>query len=250
MLLQCIAIAYLFYRSRILTAALAVRQVSAQHVKTANDAQARKLEDFMLQLNAVSPASSTFVYKPQLSEQYHVVDILIFMTLVTIGIYLVSKLTVNRLKRNTIQLFAHIIGPHDDVLIKLMTLPHRSYLHRFKADTFAQSITITGILLPEVHISLVWPSFKIQHNVLTRTARIPMTCSINYYQATKLQRILLSNFEFLLFTKDSDSPNFRLIPLEGSLWKKVETNQQPTRGSELQIWHSNAALQTDTSEFV
>jgi hypothetical protein len=158
MLLQWIAIAYLFYRSRILTAALAVRQVTAQQVKTANDAQARKLEEFMQQLNAVTPASSMFVYKPQLSEQYHVVDILIFMTLVTIGIYLVSKLTVNRLKRNTTQLFAHIIGPHDDVLIKLMTLPHRSYLYRFKADTFVQSISITGILLPEVHI--VWPSFQ------------------------------------------------------------------------------------------
>jgi hypothetical protein len=247
MLLQWIAIAYLFYRSRILSAALAVRIASAQQVKSANDAQARKLEDFMQQLTAVTPASSMFVYKPQLSEQYHVVDILIFMTLVTIGIYLVSKLTVNRLKRNTTQLFAHIIGPHDDVLIKLMTLPHRSYLYRFKADTFVQSISITGILLPEVHI--VWPSLKIQHKVLTRTARIPMTCSINYFQATKLRRILLSNFEFLLFTQDSDSPNFRLIPLEGSLWKKVEAKQQPTRGSEIQLWHSNT-LQTDSSEFV
>jgi hypothetical protein len=237
-----------FYRSRILTAALAVRQIAAQQVRTANDAQAKKLEEFMQQLNAVTPASSMFVYKPQLSEQYHVVDILIFMTLVTIGIYLVSKLTVNRLKRNTTQLFAHIIGPHDDVLIKLMTLPYRSYLYRFKADTFVQSISITGILLPEVHI--VWPSFKIQHKVLARIARIPMTCSINYYQATKLRRILLSNFEFLLFTKDSDSQNFRPIPVEGSLWKKVETKQRPTRGSEVQIWHSNTALQTDTSEFV
>jgi hypothetical protein len=177
-----------------------------------------------------------------------VVDILIFVTLVTIGIYLVSKLTVNRLKRNTTQLFAHIIGPHDDVLIKLMTLPHRSYLYRFKADTFVQSISITGILLSEVHI--VWPSLKIQHKVLTRTARIPITCSINYFQATKLRRILLTNFEFLLFTQDSDSPNFRLIPLQGSLWKKVEAKQQSIRGSEVQIWHSNNALQTDSSEFV
>jgi hypothetical protein len=249
MLLQWIAIAYLFYRSRILSAALVARQISAQQVRTANDAQAKKLEEFMQQLNAVTPASSSmFVYKPQLSEQYHVVDILIFMTLVTIGIYLVSKLTVNRLKRNTTQLFAHIIGPHDDVLIKLMTLPHRSYLYHFKADTFVQSISITGILLPEVHI--VWPSFEIQHKVLARTAHIPMRCNINYYQATKLRRILLSNFEFLLFTKDSDSPNFRLIPLEGSLWKKVETKTRPTRGSERQIWHSNSAFQTDTSDLV
>jgi hypothetical protein len=212
-----------------LSAALAVRITSAQQVKSANDAQARKLEDFMQKLTAVTPASSMFVYKPQLSEQYHVVDILIFMTLVTIGIYLVSKLTVNRLKRNTTQLFAHIIGPHDDVLIKLMTLPHRSYLYRFKADTFVQSISITGILLPEVNI--IWLSLKIQHKVLTRTARIPMTCSINYFQATKLRRILLLNFEFLLFTQDSDSPNFRLIPLEGSSWKKVEAKQQSMRGS-------------------
>jgi hypothetical protein len=235
-----------FYRSRILAAAVTVRQVSAQ--RTADDAQAQKLEDFLQQFKAVTPASSMFVYKPQLSDQYHVVDILIFMTLVTMGIYLVSKLTVHRLKRNTTQLFAHIIGPHGDVLIKLLTLPHRSQLYRFKADNFVQSISITGILLPEVHI--VWPSFKIQHKVITRTARIPMTCSINYYQAIKLRRILLSNFEFLLFTKDSDSQNFRLIPLEGSLWKKIETNQQPMRGSEVQIWHSNAALQTDTPDFV
>jgi hypothetical protein len=202
----------------------------------------------MQKLTAVTPTSSMFVCKPQLSDQYHVVDILIFMTLVTIGIYLVSKLTVSRLKRNTTQLFAHIIGPHDDVLIKLMTLPHRSYLYRFKADTFVQSISITGILLPQVHI--VWPSLKIQHKVLTRTTRIPMKCSINYFQATKLRRILLSNFEFLLFTQDSDSPNFRLILLEGSLWKKVEAKQQSTRGSEIQLWHSNTALQTDSSEFV
>jgi hypothetical protein len=245
MLLQWIAIAYLFYRSRILSAALSVRLASAQ-MKTADDAQARKLEDFMQQLKADIPASSLFVYKPKLSEQYQVVDILIFMTLVTIGIYLVSKLTVNRLKRNATQLFAHIIGPHDDVLIKLMTLPHRGFLYRFKADTFVQSISITGILLPEVHI--VWPSLKIQHKVLTRTTRIPMKCSINYFQATKLRRTLLSNFEFLLFTQDSDSPNFRLIPLEGSLWKKVEAKS--TRGSEIQLWHSNTALQTDSSEFV
>jgi hypothetical protein len=248
MSLQWIAIAYLFYKSRILTAALSARLISAQQMRAASDAQAKKLEEFMQQLNPVTPASSMFVYKPQLSEQYHVVDILIFITLVTIGIYLVSKLTVNRLKRNTTQLFAHIIGPQDDVLFKLMTLPHRSYLYRFKADTFVQSISITGILLPEVHI--VWPSFKIQHKVLARTAYIPMTCSINYYQATKLRRILLSNFEFLLFTKDSDSPNFRLIPLEGSLWNKIETKQRPIRGSEVKIWHSNPALQTDTSDLV
>jgi hypothetical protein len=245
MILQWIAIAYVFYRSRILAAAVAVRQVSAQ--RTANISQAMKLEDFLQQLNPVTPASSMFVYKPQLSEQYHVVDILICMALVTIGMYLVSKLTAHRLKRNTTQLFAHIIGPHDDVLIKLLTLPHRSYLYSFKADNFVQSISITGILLPEVHI--VWPSFRIQHKVIARSARIPMTCGINYYQAIKLRRILLSNFEFLLFTKDNDSQNFRLIPLEGSLWKKIETNQQPMRGSELHIWHSNAALQTDT-EFV
>jgi hypothetical protein len=246
MMLQWIAIAYLFYRSRILSAALAARQISAQRI--ANSSQVRKLEEFMQQLNAVTPTSPMFVYKPQLSEQYHVVDILIFITLITIGIYLASKLTVNRLKRNTTQLFAHIIGPHDDVLIKLMTLPHRSYLYHFKADTFVQSISISGILLPEVHI--VWPSLKIQHQVLARIAHIPMRCNINYYQATKLRRILLSNFEFLLFTKDSDSPNFRLIPLEGSLWKKVETKTRPTRGSERQLWHSNSALQTDISEFV
>jgi hypothetical protein len=65
--------------------------------------------------DAYTTAFPIDVDKPQISEQYHVVDILIFMTLVTIGIYLVSKLTVCRLKRNTTQLFAHIIGPHDDV---------------------------------------------------------------------------------------------------------------------------------------
>jgi hypothetical protein len=52
MLLQWIAIAYLFYRIRILGAALAVRQIAAQQIREANSSHARRLEEFIQQLNS------------------------------------------------------------------------------------------------------------------------------------------------------------------------------------------------------
>jgi hypothetical protein len=248
MLLQWVALAYLFYRVRILGAALAVRHIAAQTLKEANDVHARKLEDFIQRLNTVPQTSSTFDYKPQLSEQYHVVDILIFLTLVAIGLYLVSQFTANHLRRNTMQIFAHIISSQEDVMVKLLTLPHRSQFYRFQANNFVQAVSVTGFLLPELHI--IWPSFTIQHKLLRRNVNIPSACHINFYQAVKLRRILVANFELLIFAKDSDSQTFRLIPLEGSVWQQVQVRQTTPPDTTTQLWFTNRVTEDNSREFV
>jgi hypothetical protein len=73
-------------------------------------------------------------------------------------------------------------------------------------------------------------------------------------QALKLNRILASHFELLIFTKDSYSPNFRLIPLEGSVWQQVQakstSRSEDTAGSEVQIWHSDRQEAPDINEYV
>jgi hypothetical protein len=84
-------LAYLFYRIRFFGAALAVRQIAAQQLREANATHARRLEEFIRQMNSPPQTPPAFRYSPQISEQHHIVNILIFLTLVTIDLYLASQ---------------------------------------------------------------------------------------------------------------------------------------------------------------
>ena len=232
MILQWIAIAYLLYRVHILGAAIAMRPALAQVMRPVNDTQLKRLEDFFQKQWSTTTSVPSFDYKPQVSAEYHVLDFSILFMLIVITLYLISQSVVRQRRRNNMYVFAHIVGRHEHVMVPILKLPHRSNLYRFTADRFVERISIEGIIFPQIRIR--WPSFMIQHTVLTRTTRLPTACRISFLQAMRLRNILTSEFELLMFIQDGNAQNFKLMPLEGTDWSRIPS----TSLEDVEIWRT------------
>jgi hypothetical protein len=247
-LLQWIALGYLLYKVHILSTAMAIRPIAVQALRQANVSHTQKLEGFFQRQNTPSTPPVLFEYKPEVSTEYHVLDFCMLVTLIAIAIYLVIKFTTNHMKRNSMQLFVDIVGAHDNVLIALMTLPHNSTMYKFKATTFVESVSVTGFLRPR--LTMIWPTFVIRHKLLSKKQRLPQSCNITPLQAIRLQRILKSSFELLLFVRDGTSPNYRLVPLEGSTWKQIQAESRTITNSSAALWHTNDSADTEPPQYV
>ncbi len=134
------------------------------------------------------------------------------------------------------QIFIDIIGAQDNVTVSLMTLPHHSGMYKFRATTFVDRISVQGCLFPQLH--LTWPSFIIQHKFLSKQVKLPTRCKINPYQARKIARILNTSFELLLFTRDGNSQIYRLVPIEGSTWQKIQVEHQRLDEGQMLTWNT------------
>ena len=176
----------------------------------------------------------SFDYRPQVSAEYHVLDLFILFMLILIALYLVTQSVLRQRRSNNMYVFAHILGRHENVMVKILKLPHRSNLYRFRADRFVERISIEGIIFPQIHIR--WPSFRIQHTVLNRTTRLPTACRISFLQAIRVRNILTSEFELLMFIQDGNTPNFKLMPLEGTNWSRISSISL----EDVDIWHSRS----------
>jgi hypothetical protein len=187
-------------------------------------------------------------YQPQVSPDFHVLDFLIFLAVSIIALYLIFRFTTGKLRQNKMQIFVDIVGVQEHIMIKLMTLPHHSSLYTFQARIFVQRVFVTGCIMKQLHI--VWPDLLIQHKLLSKKERLPLAVNITYYQARKLDRILSSPFELLLFIRDGNSPNFKLAPLEGTTWQQVQNENRNASNSEIDLWHSNLRLNDSPQQYV
>jgi hypothetical protein len=219
--LQCIAIAYLLYRVHILGAALAVRAVAAQVVKEANETQIRKLEEFFYRPTTSNPNRFVIDYKPEISGQFHVLDFVVVVLLTFIGSYIIYQFIITKRRRNSFQIIMDVFGTHGRTTMTVMHLPHHSSMYHYKADSFIERLSIRGILFP--HLSILWPSFSVEHKFLAQKFAMPQSLLINPWQAYKLRRIIASRFEVLLLARNANADTYHLVPIQGSMWQQLPT---------------------------
>jgi hypothetical protein len=111
-----------------------------------------------------------------------------------------------------------ILNRYDRVKVSLMKLPHTADSYTFQADEFVSYLSLRGLRKPKLHIH--WPTLKIKHKLLNMTIDLPPIHSVNYWTACKLRRILSSNYEVLLFTRQLNTNSYQIVPLLGSTWKQ------------------------------
>jgi hypothetical protein len=239
-ILQWIAIVYLMFRVHCVGAVLGVRQVAAQAIKTANASHVRGLEQFFYR--PTTTPKPVIEYRPQISSDFHVLDLCIFMILAVMGLYLVYRFTVNISQKNTTQVFVDLIGSKDNVLVQVLTLPHQSNMYTYKATHFVEQVAVKGLLFPQLRI--FWPSFLISHRLLSRTTRLPLSCFINPYKAYRIRRILATHYELLLFVREGAGKSLKLMPLEGSTWQQIQKEIGNSSQEDDSLWTTRGELES------
>lgn len=225
---------YLIYRVQSLMATMCVLQMhTAKAATTLTKVSSEQLRQRILTA-LIPPAvqtqetvedegsqSNPFPYtllnhSPQLSNDYHVVDIFIWITLLTLLIYVVVKLARQKVFANTTEITLEFISNQDRVSICLGHLPHMTQYYTFKSTDFVEKVHISWGPLPRV--TLVWPTLQAKHNHLKTKVKVPLSCRVHWLTARRLRKLIRSSFELLVFVKYSEHPGYTLLPLVGSQW--------------------------------
>ena len=247
-ILQWIALAYLFYKLHIITGALALLQTNVRSAAPLDNPSIKRLEEFFRTPTTTIQSLKMFDYSPQVSPDFHVLDFLIFLLLIIVVCCIFQLIIQRHQTRNSLELFVDIIGPEDNVLVSLLSLPHYAEMYNFKATYFVDRIAVTGTIFYRLHI--IWPSFNIQHKVLSRSIRLPTVFKINPMQARRIKRILSTGFEILFFLKEAHSENFRLLPIQGSSWQRLQTMHEHSRNEISQQQSMTELLQINPPQYV
>jgi hypothetical protein len=144
-------------------------------------------------------------------------DIMVFFTLLFLVIYISWRFTVHKRHQKNMQIYLDVIGNQEHVLISPMTLPHYNTMYHFTATSFMERLMVHPGIRPTLHIQ--WSSFPIKHKILDKELKLPRTVNINWYQMRKVQSIIMESFEALLFTRNGNSNNYVLIPVQGTTWQ-------------------------------
>jgi hypothetical protein len=240
-----LAVAYLYFRMYTMGGALILLQQAAPQVRAQDPSLRQQLENHF-KPKATPPIANVtpwlFEYSPQISNQFHVLDLLILLLMIATVSYVLWSIIKRRRQQDKMDIFMDVIGPLDKIRIKLLTLPYNSNMYTFKATAFIDHVRLKGCrLFPTLRI--YWPSFIIEHKILTKQTRLPIDCPINMYQAFRLTRILNSTFEILIFSRDNHSQVFKLIPLQGSIWQRVES-QTPANSWTSLPWYTEQSLES------
>jgi hypothetical protein len=195
----------------------------------------RRLEEFFETKPPIVPTPFTFNYQLKLGTDLYPVDVCILLTVLAILIYLICRFATWKLKPNSTEILAQIVGEQDTIMLKLITLPYPSSLYRFTAIDFVKRISITGCIRPTV--TILWPGFQIHNKVLAKITLLPLTYTVNPMKGIRLTRILTSRYEFLLFAKDCNSKQHKLVPLEGSSWQHVQIENRESGSTAMELWH-------------
>ena len=129
-----------------------------------------------------------------------------------------------KLDMNSTLLYADISNEKHRVFVRIAKLYYGIEQYRFASTTFVENVQVTGFLCPKLKIT--WFALSIYNKVLQLARNIPLTARLNYYDAYKLRKILKSEFNLLIFTRESTSTNFQLLPLEETRWEQINLCQQ------------------------
>lgn len=247
-ILQWIALVYLFYKIHIITGALALLQTGVRSAAPLDNSSIKRLEEFFRTPATTTQSLKMLDYAPQVSPDFHVLDLLISLLLIIIVCCIIRLVIKRNQTRNSLELFVDIIGPEDNVLISLISLPHYAELYNFKATSFVNRIAVTGTIFHRLH--LIWPSFSIQHRLISRSIRLPTVFKINPMQARRIKQILSTGFEILFFLKEAHSENFRLLPIQGSSWQRLQTMHDHSRNEITQQQNMTELLDSNPPQYV
>jgi hypothetical protein len=222
-----IAVVYLFFRVRSLAAMIIMLQ-QVRPVEVQSISFQRQLEDFLKQKTEKTSTPATyfnipFQYEPQISRDFHVLDLFILLTIIAICLYLLWRNFRRRQQAHSVEIVLEILNRYDRIKITLITLPHTADVYTFSAQEFISYLSLRGLKKPQLHIH--WPSLKIKHKLLNMTVDLPPIHSVNYWTACKLRKILSSNYEVLLFTRQLNTNIYQIVPLLGSTWNSLQSGR-------------------------
>jgi hypothetical protein len=203
-----------------------MQQVRPVDVQTISFHQ--QLQEFLSQKQEKITTQKTFFnilfkYEPQVSRDYHVLDLFILLTIIAICLYLLWRNFRRRQQAHTFEIVLEIVNRYDRVKISLIELPHTADSYVFSASEFISYLSLRGLQKPKRHIH--WPTLKIKHRLLAMTTDLPPIHSVSYWTACKLRRILSSNYEVLLFTRQLNTNTYQIVPLLGSTWDSLQANR-------------------------
>ena len=195
----------------------------------------RQLEQLFKPTPPTSNPSLNFNYSPQISEEYHILDLLVCLHLAAIVAYGVYTIITAYKNRNCCQVLVNICGTFDDVLIPVLRLPHSSQLYTFRATAFVQRIAVSGFVKPKLHIR--WDTHSINHKVLNKQFHLPSEVPINIIMAYRMRVILQTQFNVLFFIKDAHSSVYRLMQLANTSWAECQpaANAPQRSGTEARL---------------
>jgi hypothetical protein len=246
-----LAVIYLYFRMNTMGGALVLLQQAAPQVQAQTPSLRQQLENHF-KPKSLSPITNStpwvFEYSPQISSDFHVLDLLILLLMIATVSYALWTIIKKKRYQDKMQIFMDLIGTEDTVRIKLLTLPYNSNMYTFKASAFIDHVRLKGCrIFPTLRI--YWPSFTIEHKILAKQTRLPVDCPINMYQALRITSILNSTFEILIFSRDNHSQIYKLIPLQGSVWQRVESESSINNWSTLP-WYTGRNLPDSPPQYV
>lgn len=248
-MLQTIAIIYLFYRIHVIAGALSLLQAGVHAFREVEENTVKRLEEFFRQQNESPTGKPPLInYVPQVSEDFHVMQTLIFLLLAGIILYAVGKRIQHFRNQHTFQIILEISNRESEIKLPIMKLSHSSDMYNFNASAFLQNLEIQGIIQPKMKIR--WPSFTIEHKLLAKRLQLPTTISINFHQACQARQIMASYFEILLFTKEWHSETLRIMPLQNSTWSQIQQNRSETHIAHTQSWKELLGYPHNPPEYI
>jgi H+/Cl- antiporter ClcA len=150
------AIVYLFFRVRSLAAMIIILQ-QVRPVEVQTIPFQRQLEEFLKQKSEKISTPTTFFnipfkYEPQVSRDFHVLDLFIFLTIIAICLYLLWRNFRRRQQAHTIEIVLEILSRYDRVKISLMKLPHTADSYVFTASEFISYLSLRALKYIYIHI--------------------------------------------------------------------------------------------------
>jgi hypothetical protein len=174
--LLAIVTAYLFYRVRALnTAFLLLQRPPAIEAQTPSIES--QLEQFIKNRQTTTiqkPFITLPDYQPEISQEFHVLQLFIFLSLITNCAYFIWRKMWKRRHAHETELIIEISNKKQAVKIPLLTLPHPADLYTFSASEFLTHLSIQSQCF-RAHLHISWPSLRVKHKLLTHVFEISPT---------------------------------------------------------------------------
>jgi hypothetical protein len=217
--LLAIVTAYLFYRVRALNTAFLLLQ--RPHTIEAQTLSIESQLELFIKNRQTTKTQKPFItlpdYQPEISQEFHVLQLFIFLSLITICAYYIWRKIWQRRHAHETELILEISNKRQAVKIPLLTLPHPAELYAYSASEFLTHLSIESQCF-RAHLHIAWPSLRIKHKLLTHVLEIPQNITVDAFTARRAQHILANHYEVLMFTRSKTSDIYQLLPLEGSTW--------------------------------
>jgi hypothetical protein len=241
--LLAIVTAYLFYRVRALNTAFLLLQ--RPHTIEAQTLSLESQIELFIKNRQTTTTQKPFImlpdYQPEISQEFHVLQMFIFVSLITICAYCIWRKIWQRRHSHETELILEISNKRHAVKIPLMTLPHPAELYAYSASEFLTHLSIQSQCF-RAHLHMVWPSLRIKHKLLTHVLEIPQKVTIDIFTARRAQRILANHYEVLMFTRSKTSDCYQLLPLEGSTWLTIQNSHHASLSHDQRVRQTQSLL--------